>query len=128
MEAAVYDRPLASLPMRKPRPPMEYPTPDLDRFNRSGPSLTLLRNRHAMTRQFYSPQSRSGGTGCADLRGAMPGSHQRPGLSQRQAFPASAETARRASAAPWPPFTSAGIVASPGDDLRNGLVRELRRN
>jgi len=49
----VYDLPLASLPTRKPRTPMEVPTPDLDRFNRSGPSLMLLRNRHAITPQFY---------------------------------------------------------------------------
>lgn len=50
MEAAVYDRPLASLPTRKPRPPMEYPTPDLDRFNRIGPSFMLRRKPHPIVR------------------------------------------------------------------------------
>lgn len=53
MEAAVYDLPLASVPTRKPRTPIEVPIPDLDRFKRSGPSLMLLRKRHAMSRQFY---------------------------------------------------------------------------
>jgi len=52
MEAAVYDLPLASVPTRKPRTPMEVPMPDFDRFNLSGPSLMLLRNRHAMSPQF----------------------------------------------------------------------------
>jgi hypothetical protein len=56
MEAAAYDLPFASVPTRKPRTPMEVPMPDLDRFNLSGPSLMLLRNRHAMSPQFYPHQ------------------------------------------------------------------------
>ena len=61
MDAAVYDLPFASVPTRKPRTPMEVPTPDLDRFNRSGPILMLLRNRHAMTPQFYPQASAAPG-------------------------------------------------------------------
>jgi hypothetical protein len=59
METAVYDLPLASVPTRKPRTPMEVPTPDLDRLSLSGPSLMLLRIRHAMTPQFYRRQCRA---------------------------------------------------------------------
>jgi hypothetical protein len=67
MEAAVYALPLASLPTRKPRPPMEYPTPDLERLSRTGPSLRLLRNRHAMTAKCNASAARLG-AGRADLR------------------------------------------------------------
>jgi hypothetical protein len=72
MEAAVYDLPFASWPTRKPCTPMEVPMPDLDRFNLIGPSLMLLRNRHAMSRQFYRRQRRAGRTGRADLWGGLP--------------------------------------------------------
>lgn len=54
MDAAVYVRPFASVPTRKPRTPAETPMPDLEKFSLSGPSLRLRRNRQAIACQVYA--------------------------------------------------------------------------
>jgi hypothetical protein len=109
MEAAVYDLPLASVPTRKPRTPMEVPMPDLDRFNLSGPSLMLLRNRHAIRCQVYR-QRRTGGAGRADLWGAIPGAPEAGAIPPAN-NPRQSRDGPPAAQAPRPglsPSTSAG--------------------
>ncbi len=84
MEVAVYDLPLASVPTRKPRTPMEVPTPDLDRFNLSGPKLKLLRNRHAIRRQVYRPRRAAPSDGVEG--GAASAGHFSPKRQLRGAY------------------------------------------